>query len=158
MNTPINPSVKAFNIRVYGLLLNAEKQVLVSAENYFGKRFTKFPGGGLEFGEGIANCLVREFKEELNLAVRVKKHLYTTDFFIASAFNPAQQLISVYFSVEPIDALNQIPCIIGVPSPPVEENTQNFGWVPLKELSPEIFTFPIDKHLIEKLNHGDITL
>ena len=36
-----------FNVRVYGLLFNDEKEVLVTDENRFGIQFTKFPGGGL---------------------------------------------------------------------------------------------------------------
>ena len=41
-----------FNIRVYGILINDAKQVLVSDEYIRGTYITKFPGGGLEFGEG----------------------------------------------------------------------------------------------------------
>ena len=41
-----------FNLRVYGILLGENKQVLVSDEFIRGSYYTKFPGGGLEFGEG----------------------------------------------------------------------------------------------------------
>ena len=41
-----------FNIRVYGILINDKKQVLVSDEFIRGGYYTKFPGGGLELGEG----------------------------------------------------------------------------------------------------------
>ena len=54
-----------FNIRVYGLLINEQKQVLVSDELIRGSYITKFPGGGLEFGEGTRNCLQREFMLKL---------------------------------------------------------------------------------------------
>ena len=40
------------NIRVYGILINEQKQVLVSDELIRGGYYTKFPGGGLEYGEG----------------------------------------------------------------------------------------------------------
>ena len=59
-----------FNIRVYGILINDKKQVLVSDEFIRGSYYTKFPGGGLEFGEGTRDCLKREFKEEMNLKWR----------------------------------------------------------------------------------------
>ena len=75
-----------FNIRVYGILINDHKKVLVSDEYIRGNYYTKFPGGGLEFGEGTRDCLVREFKEEMDLAVEVGEHLYTTDFFPAFGF------------------------------------------------------------------------
>ena len=58
--------MKQFNLRVYGILINDQKQVLVSDEYIRGKHYTKFPGGGLEFGEGTRDCLAREFMEEMN--------------------------------------------------------------------------------------------
>lgn len=88
-----------FNLRVYGVLINENKQVLVSDELIRGNYFTKFPGGGLEFGEGTRDCLRREFKEELNLEVAIGDHIYTTDYFQMSAFNPDHQIISIYYYV-----------------------------------------------------------
>ena len=48
------------SIRVYGILINGNKQLLVSDEFIRGGYYTKFPGGGLEFGEGTRDCLKRE--------------------------------------------------------------------------------------------------
>jgi ADP-ribose pyrophosphatase YjhB (NUDIX family) len=93
------------NVRVYGILLGPEKQVLVSDEYIRGGYYTKFPGGGLEFGEGTRDCLKREFKEEMDLDIAVGDHLYTTDFFQLSAFNPTQQIISVYYFVEALEPI-----------------------------------------------------
>lgn len=94
-----------FNIRVYGLLVNEQKQVLVSDEYIRGNYYTKFPGGGLEFGEGTRDCLKREFKEEMNLDVKVGDHIYTTDYFQMSAFNPDHQIISIYYFVKALEAI-----------------------------------------------------
>src|SRR5882762_1062159 len=94
-----------FNLRVYGVLINENNDILVSDEYIRGNYYTKFPGGGLEFGEGTRDCLKREFKEEMD--VEVTDHLYTTDFFQMSAFNPEHQIISIYYYVralEPIKA------------------------------------------------------
>lgn len=91
-----------FNIRVYGILINEEKQVLVSDELIRGGYYTKFPGGGLEKGEGTRDCLKREFKEEMDLEVEVADHIYTTDYFQMSAFNPEHQIISIYYFVKAI--------------------------------------------------------
>lgn len=95
-----------FNIRVYGILINELNQILVSDEIIKGNYFTKFPGGGLEFGEGTKDCLIREFKEEMNLEVQINDHFYTTDFFQVSAFNPQHQIISIYYLVSPITEIN----------------------------------------------------
>jgi 8-oxo-dGTP diphosphatase len=96
-----------FNVRVYGILMNEAKQVLVADEYIRGGYYTKFPGGGLEFGEGTRDCLKREFKEEMDLDVRIGDHIYTTDFFQMSAFTPDQQIIAIYYfahALEPIKA------------------------------------------------------
>ncbi len=71
-----------FNIRVYGILTNVKKQVLISDEFIRGNYYSKFPGGGLESGEGTRDCLKREFKEEMNLNVEIGEHIYTTDFVL----------------------------------------------------------------------------
>jgi 8-oxo-dGTP diphosphatase len=89
-----------FNIRVYGILINEKKQVLVSDEFIRGQYFTKFPGGGLELGEGTRDCLVREFMEEMDLAVETGDHIYTTDYFQLSAFRAGDQIISIYYFVK----------------------------------------------------------
>lgn len=99
--------MSTFTIRVYGILLNDKKQVLVSDELIRGMQITKFPGGGLEFGEGTRDCLKREFMEEMNLNVAIGDHIYTTDFFQISAFNNKDQIISIYYfakALEPITA------------------------------------------------------
>ncbi len=94
-----------FNIRVYGVLINEKKQILVSDELIRGMYITKFPGGGLEFGEGTRDCLRREFEEELNLKVEVGEHIYTTDYFQMSAFNPEHQIISIYYKVRALEEI-----------------------------------------------------
>src|ERR1044072_7076111 len=96
-----------FNVRVYGILLGENNEVLVSDEYIRGNYYTKFPGGGLEFGEGTRDCLKREFKEEMNLEVEIGDHIYTTDYFQMSAFNPSHQIISIYYFVK---ALEEIKC------------------------------------------------
>src|SRR5687767_9113514 len=94
-----------FTLRVYGILINEKKQVLVSDEYIRGNYYTKFPGGGLEFGEGTRDCLKREFLEEMDLVVEVGEHLYTTDFFQMSAFNPGHQIISIYYLVKALEEI-----------------------------------------------------
>src|SRR5260370_33919733 len=92
-------------VRVYGILINESRQVLVSDEYIRGNYYTKFPGGGLELGEGTRDCLKREFKEEMDLDVQVEDHIYTTDYFQMSAFNPEDQIISIYYFVKSIEQI-----------------------------------------------------
>lgn len=94
-----------FNLRVYGILINDKNQVLVSDEFIRGNYYTKFPGGGLEFGEGTRECLAREFMEEMSLRVEVGEHIYTTDYFQMSAFNPEHQIISIYYFAKALEEI-----------------------------------------------------
>src|SRR5471030_407899 len=96
-----------FNVRVYGLLINDKDEILLSDEQEYGMQFSKFPGGGLEYGEGLIEGLKREFVEECNVEIEVTEHFYTTDFFVKSAFNDSQ-IISVYYLVKNVSALNLI--------------------------------------------------
>ncbi len=141
-----------FNVRVYGILLGDNNQVLVSDELIRGDYITKFPGGGLEFGEGTRDCLKREFKEEMDLDVAVGDHLYTTDFFQMSAFNPEHQIISIYYFVkalEPIRApLRTKPFDFDERELKIyaeRKETETFRFIDWPAFSEESVTLPIDK-------------
>lgn len=139
-----------FNVRVYGLLINDRDEILISDEQEYGMRFTKFPGGGLEFGEGLTEGLKREFMEECNIEIVMLSHFYTTDFFVKSAFNDSQ-IISVYYLVKNIGALN-VPIKTKVFDFDGEGDVlQAFRWIKLSDLSAADFTFPADKHVAELL-------
>lgn len=143
--------MKLFNVRVYGLLLD-EGRVLVSDELIKGHKITKFPGGGLEFGEGTVDCVIREFKEELNLSIEVVDHFYTTDFFVASAFNPSSQVISIYYHVRALEPINAKISETEFDFDPLKEEDQAFRWLKVDELHQNNFTFAIDKKVSLLLN------
>ncbi len=94
-----------FNVRVYGLLIDPEKGLLISDEHSEGRSFSKFPGGGLELGEGLRDALMREFMEECQAEIEVLAHFYTTDFYEKSSFNESQ-VISIYYFVKELQPLN----------------------------------------------------
>ncbi len=143
-----------FNVRVYGILIN-EGKVLVSDEYIKGKLITKFPGGGLEFGEGIADCVIREFKEELNLKVSIIRHFYTTDFFVTSAFNTNSQVISIYYLVKADE-----PMKFKVSTKEFDfvkkAGAQSLRWIPLDDIKESNFTFVIDKKIAELLTETEL--
>jgi 8-oxo-dGTP diphosphatase len=90
--------IEKLTVRVYGLLVS-EGKVLVSSETFKDKAFTKFPGGGLQPGEGILEALKREFREELGIEPESAELFYINDFFEQSAFDPSAQVISIYYKV-----------------------------------------------------------
>lgn len=145
-----------FNVRVYGILINEAREVLVSDEWIRGGYYTKFPGGGLEFGEGTRDCLAREFMEEMNLRVEVGAHLYTTDFFQMSAFNPSHQILSIYYQVKALEPI-QVP-LQTLPFQFDEEKqaqyirtqeVESFRMIPWEQLTPDQVSLPIDKVVVE---------
>jgi ADP-ribose pyrophosphatase YjhB (NUDIX family) len=140
-----------FNVRVYGLLINEQQQILLTDEQVAGHRFTKFPGGGVEFGEGLTDALKREFIEECNTEVEVLNHFYTTDFYVKSAFNDSQ-IISIYYTVKNISTLNFTVSTSEFDFADRDEQQQSFRWKKLNDLQPGDVTFPIDRHVIELLN------
>lgn len=140
------------NIRIYGILLadfNGCKNLLVSKEYYKGFEFLKLPGGGLEFGEGIHDCLKREFLEELNLSVEVGDLYYVNDFFQPSKFNN-DQVVSIYYFVKANESdLHKFEAMEIIPH--LEGGDNYFKWIPWDKLNSSLFDLPIDKVVIEKL-------
>ena len=141
-----------FNLRVYGILINNKKQILVADEYVRGGLYTKFPGGGLEFGEGTRDCLKRELKEELGIEAEIGEHIYTTDYFQMSAFRPEDQIISIYYFAKQLEELN-----VPIRSKPFDFDekqmeiylntgeTETFRLIEWEDFSDETVTLPIDK-------------
>jgi ADP-ribose pyrophosphatase YjhB (NUDIX family) len=142
----------SFNVRVYGLLLNDNDELLISDEQEYGMQFTKFPGGGLELGEGLIDGLKREFMEECDLEIEVVSHFYTTDFFVKSAFNNSQ-VISVYYMVRSIGPVNLVTKTKAFDFDGEGVVLQSFRWINLTALSIAEFTFPTDKRVVELLQN-----
>lgn len=149
------------SVRVYGILLNEDKQVLVSDEFIRGGLYTKFPGGGLEVGEGTRDCLKREFLEEMELQVEVGDHIYTTDFYQPSAFNNAHQILSIYYFAKALE-----PIRVPLRSKPfdfdenqmrlyeIKKEIETFRFIEWDMFGSEAVTLPIDKIVADMVkNH-----
>lgn len=137
-----------FNVRVYGLLINAQNQLLLSDEQSGGRIFSKFPGGGLEYGEGLIDALQREFMEECNAEIAVLSHFYTTDFYEKSSFNDSQ-ILSVYYLVREI---NPLELVFKTEAFDFDAGTvQSFRWIDLEDLKEDDVTFKTDKTVVNML-------
>jgi 8-oxo-dGTP pyrophosphatase MutT (NUDIX family) len=156
-------------LRVYGILINDKEEVLVSDEYIRGAYYTKFPGGGLEFGEGTRDCLKREFIEEMNLAVEVGEHLYTTDIFQPSAFREGQQIVSIYYLVKPLEnirvPLRDRPFHFDDEQLAIyaqQNEIETFRFIPWNEFSEDTVTLPLDKIAVrlikERFTHSPLPL
>lgn len=132
--------IDKINIRVYAAVVK-EGKVLVLHEEYAGQQLMKLPGGGLEFGEGVLDCLHREFEEELNAKIKIVEHLYTQEDFLVSRFRENEQLLTLYYIAEILDETEFIildPCI------------EKIDWIPI-DTTENPFPLPIDKIAFEKL-------
>ena len=130
--------IDRFNIRVYGILIRDDR-VLLSEERYQGRHLIKFPGGGLEYGEGIREALIRECREELGSLVHVGELFYVTDHFIQSAFVESDQIISFYYRIT-TDA-----DIV------ISNAEHQLRWVKLHLSNSDSLTFPQDKAVFKML-------
>jgi ADP-ribose pyrophosphatase YjhB (NUDIX family) len=135
---------------VYGICIQDE-HVLVSDEYVMDMYMTKFPGGGLEYGEGPVDCLTRECKEEMGIHIKITEHFYTTDFFQPNRFYENTQLISIYYAFQ-LPEGHRLPISEKKFDFEEEKNgMQSFRWIPLSELSPEDLTFPVDQKVVRIL-------
>lgn len=129
-------------VRVYGFLENAQGQVLVSAERFRGKPLIKYPGGGVEWGEGIREALVREFQEELQLDVAVGDLVFFNEFPVVSAFDPEVQVFSFFYRVTAVGPMSfATQNTVAVPA----EDGERAVWVSKAELTNVPFTYPIEQ-------------
>lgn len=80
----IRPGAKA-------LIVNREGKILVVTERVVRKGDTQiihdFPGGGIEFGEGLAEALQREVFEEVGLKIAVGSAVGNWSFLVDSSYN-----------------------------------------------------------------------
>jgi len=141
--------LNSITIRVYGICIDEKRRVLVTDEYIHSQYITKFPGGGLEFGEGTRDCLKRELMEETGEEIEVLSHIYTTDFFQQSAFNPTKQVLSIYYSFRFLN-----PTLFAIKEKTFDfdeliDNAQTFRWIDFVKLSKDDLTLPIDKLIVD---------
>ena len=137
-----------FNVRVYGIWIKSDK-ILLSHENIDGYAMTKFPGGGLEFGEGALDCLKREFMEELGVKISQAKLVHVSEKYIPSAFKKNEQVIAVHYLVDSDDSIlnyeNIQDTAVG------ESNLLSFKWHKLKPSLIDDLSFEMGKEAFVKI-------
>jgi 8-oxo-dGTP diphosphatase len=132
-------NMKRFNVRVYGLYLEAN-MIMVCEEMIHGQQIIKFPGGGLEYGEGTIEGLKREFMEEMQIEIEILSHYYTTDYFQPSAYDDSQ-VISIYYMIRPLKSL-----IL-----PLKNEREHFYFAEINYDLLNTMSLPIDKLVIRKM-------
>ncbi len=145
-------NIETFNIRVYGLYVNQEQEVLLTDEFRVGINMTKFPGGGLNYGESTIDCLKRECIEEFGQEVDILEHFYTTDFFVKSMLiKPEKQLVSIYYFIKPKEELRLKTVLKPFDFTQNVDGPQCFRFAKICDLKEEDVSFPIDKKVVRLL-------
>jgi ADP-ribose pyrophosphatase YjhB (NUDIX family) len=144
----MNRKIKSFNLRVYALIIERDS-ILVSRELIDGKYLYKFPGGGLQYGEGLIEGLQRESMEEMNQNLKNIKHFYTTDFFQQSQFDSKDQLIAIYYKAKLTSKINN-RLKVPIKDFPV------FEWKKITDFSDKELHFPTDKFVFNLLKNHNI--
>ncbi len=150
------PEIKHFNLRVYALIIHDNAQVLLSDEFVLDRKMTKFPGGGMHFGEGPADCVRREALEEFGQEIEIIAHFYTTHFFQRALFYTDHQLISIYYRVQFIEPPRFR--ISGKPFdfPALINGSQSFRWAEILTLPETELSFPVDRFVLKLLKEPGI--
>jgi len=145
------PAIKHFTIRVYGLVIRETAQILLSDEYVLNQKMTKFPGGGLQFGEGTEDCIKREALEEFGQEIEIVDHFYTTGFFQRALFFEDHQLISIYYRIKfkepPIFKISEK----SFDFPELVNGSQSFRWAKISTLQKDELSFPIDRYVLDLL-------
>lgn len=142
--------VEKIAIRVYALIVKKDK-ILLSDEFWFDTPMTKFPGGGLEMGEGIRDCLLRELKEELKITPKSIDHFFTYEDLIVSEFISKTQVIPIYYLCE-IEDNSQIEVSeYRYDFKKLENGAMRNRWIDLDLLDESEMTFKNDKLALRKL-------
>jgi len=140
-----------FVIRVYGIAVNEKKEVLISDEFMLDTKMIKFPGGGLEYGEGTIECLKREAIEEFGQEIEITGHFYTTDYFQPALYYKDTQLISIYYRMRFIEPVKFKISLKPFDFEVLKNGNQSFRWLKIEELNPSELTFPIDRRVARLL-------
>ena len=142
-----------YNIRVYALIINDRDEILLSDEFQMDMKMTKFPGGGMEYGEGTIDCLQREAMEEFGQSLRNIRHFYTTDYYQPALFYRDTQLISIYYTADFSEEIRFPVSSRPFDIPELTNGQQSFRWAGLTGIREEDLSFPIDRKVISLLKN-----
>jgi hypothetical protein len=100
--------------------------------------------------------MMREGEDKNIQDVKVGDHIYTTDFYQPSAFRAGDQILSIYYRVNPISLeplKTRSKAFDFSPEEVADKNGQaeHTRWIALDDLSEATMSLPIDKIVVHKI-------
>ena len=125
-----------FRLAVYGLLKN--KDSILFQWNPIVQKYN-LPGGAVELGEKIDEALVREYREETGISVRVKKLIDVKEDFLVFRDEYAHSVL-VFYEVEKIHGATS--------EYKTTDDSEGARFIRFSELNIESFTPPFKEVLL----------
>ena len=85
---------KKIVVRTRGVILSGDELLVVKHSH--DHKFYALPGGHLEYGETVLECMVREINEELGIKPEIGRLLYIHDFIDK---NDGKQSVEFFFEI-----------------------------------------------------------
>ncbi len=118
---------KQVKVGVSGILLKEGRLLMYKRNKSLGRGLWELPGGNLEFGENFEDCLLREFKEETGLDVKIEKLIS-----IAPSKMYGNHYIVFSFLVSPINLEQKVELL----EPDIH---QKWEWFNIDNLPTDLF-------------------
>ena|SRR3989344_5977022 len=83
----------SINVRPCVILIENEKVLCIHCK--YAEEFYLFPGGGVELGETLEDCAIREMKEETGIKVKIENLVYVNDWIKDKSKN--ERVLNVFF-------------------------------------------------------------
>jgi len=136
---------KEIRIRIAVVLLKGNKVLLVQHQKN-NRKYWLLPGGGLEYGETIEQCAIRELREETNLDISLGELI-----LVSESIPPDQHrhVVNLYYRGE----INS-----GTIKKGDDKVLSDLRYVQISELSKLTFFPNVKKELLYILENSEVTI
>ncbi len=128
---------KTIRLGVYGIITYKDEVLMVKTQSG-SKLIYNFPGGEVDEGENLAQALIRECQEEINVVIQIKDCLYRAKNLYTHEDFPSSYMFNIYYDIEVKDKEEFYQ----------KKLAEDAKWFPINSL-PRDEMLPIDIEFIE---------
>lgn len=130
------------NVRIrVAVIIRKDNKVLLVEHQKDGQKYWLLPGGGVEYGESLAECAVRELKEETNLDIKTGSLAFIAD---SIAPDNSRHVVHVVFYAQELGGHLQVG---------QEERLYTAKYVDIDKLNSLVIYPPISKDIVEAVKN-----